>query len=270
MNVLNVTDIERELQRYAARVYHPAAQQWVISVPRNYILGKLPEKDAEANFRHVVTKPEVDDSAVHYIPAEQLPPWALKAVKAGTLVWFDTIQPRRRELWHVLEVITFWFNHWKPTDTRLRRIDRISFPVATNAAVLWYKDVSENIWQHIADKPVRVASYEHGFSWVKLVSQLQFEREGKLMNHCVGNGGYYQQWRNGNAAEFFSLRDRDNQPHCTMQVSFDNGHPLVRKGSVTQCKGNSNRKPERKYQPYIRRFIDDMKWTITGDGSHID
>ncbi len=32
----------------------------------------------------------------------------------------------------------------------------------------------------------------------------------------------------------------------------------VRKGSVQQCKGNSNRKADKIYQPYIRRFIADM------------
>jgi len=90
------------------------------------------------------------------------------------------------------------------------------------------------------------------------------------MNHCVGNGSYYNNWRMNNQREYYSLRDKNNKPHATLEVSFDNTHPLVRKGAVHQCKGNGNRRPDREYQPYIRRFIDEMKWTINGDGSHID
>lgn len=277
MNVLNVEDIERELQKYAARALSDHAKRWVMTVARNYILSKLPEKDMEANFRPVSTKgftqlglPKTRDDAFSHHPAE-LPHWAVEAIQRGeTLYWFDTAQPRRRELWNVLEVIVLWLNNWKLTDPRLPRVDRISFPVATNAAVLWYKDVSENIWNYVTDKPKTIKKYEHGFSWVKLVSALQFEREGRLMNHCVGNGSYYNRWRMSNQNEYFSLRDKFNKPHCTLEVSFDSGHPLTRKGIVSQCKGNSNHRPDREYQPYIRQFIADMKWEIHGDASQID
>lgn len=272
MNVLNVHDIERELARHAARAFHEPAKRWVLSVARNYFLDKLPEKDVLANYRTVTTSNlKAKDPAYKVFKAADLPAWADKAIADGTLVWFDTIQPRRREFWNVLEVIVLWFNNWKADDTRLRRIDRIAFPVAVNAAVLWYKDVSENIWNYVTDKPVLVKTYDHGFTWVKLVTKLQFEREGKLMGHCVGNGSYYNSWRLNNESAFYSLRDKHNNPHVTMQVAFTgNQHPSLRKGSVNQCKGNSNRKPDAKYQPYIRKFITDMGWTISGDGSMID
>jgi len=271
VNILNVQDIERELRRYAARACHEPAHRWVLTVARNYFLGRLPDKDVDANFRIVSLTPKKDITAYIQMEPERLPPWALAAIERKEAVhWFDPIQPRRREFWNVLEVIMLWFNNWKPEDTRLRRLDRIAFPVATNAAVLWYKDVSENIWHYVTDKPVLVQQYEHGFFWVKMVSALQFEREGRLMNHCVGNGSYYNRWRMARENEYYSLRDKHNKPHATLEVSFDSSHPLVRKGSVCQCKGNSNRRPDKEYQPYIRRFIEDMKWKITGDGSHID
>lgn len=269
MNVLNVQDIERELNRYAARLYHEHAQRWVRTVARNYFLSDLPNKDVIANFRNVTFK-HTEDPAYHVVDRDKMPEWAVKAITDGTLVWYDPVQPRRREFWNVLEVIVLWFNNWKAEDTRLRRVDRIAFPVATNAAVLWYKDVSENIWHYVTDKPVVTKTYEHGYHWVKLVTALQFEREGRLMNHCVGNGSYYNRWRMNREQEYYSLRDRHNKPHATLEVGFDGGHPLVRRGTVNQCKGNSNKKPDREYQQYIRRFIADMKWSISGDGSNID
>lgn len=271
MNVLNVTDIERELKRLAARAIHEPANRWVMTVARNYFLDRLPEKDVIANFRTVTFQTfRLRNPAYHVVRQADMPEWAVKAIEAGTLVWFDPIQPRKREFWNVLEVILLWFNNWKPTDTRLKRLDRIAFPVATNAAVLWYKDVSENIWNYVTDKPVVIKAYEHGFTWVKLVTALQFEREGKLMNHCVGNGSYYNRWRLNRESEFYSLRDKHNKPHVTMEVGFDNNHPLVRKGHVQQCKGNSNRKADKEYQVYIRKLIADLKLTVQGDGSLID
>lgn len=269
MNVLNVDVIERELKRYAARTFHPAASNWVLSVPRNYILSKLPEKDVIANFKEVTLK-KTKELGFITMDETTLPEWALRAVRNDDkLMWFDPIQVRRRELWNILDVIVIWLNNWKPDDTRLRRIDRISFPVATDAAVLWYKDVSANIWNYVTDKPVVIKEYG-SFKWVKLVTSLQFEREGKLMGHCVGNGSYFMRWRTSSANEYYSLRDRHNKPHVTMEVHFDGGHPLVRKGAVMQCKGNSNSKPSREYQPHIRRFVEEMKWTITGDVTLID
>jgi len=277
MNVLNVHDIERELRKYAARAISPHAKRWVMTVARNYILGRLPEKDVIANFREVclcgfkatLNVPHVRHDVEKYDPPE-LPEWAALAVERGeTLMWFDPVQVRRRELWSVIEVIVLWFNNWKIDDTRFRRVDRIAFPVATNAAVLWYKDVSENIWHYVTDKPVVMKEYEDGFRWVKLVTQLQFEREGRLMNHCVGNGSYYNRWRTSSTSEFFSLRDRQNNPHATLEVAYDNSHPLVRKGSVVQCRGNSNHRPDNKYQPFIKKFVTEMKFKISGDGSLI-
>ena len=271
MNVLNVPDIERELRKYAARACSEHAHRWVMTVARNYFLGKLPDKDVTANFKEVclITKSKYHLSL--YKPETPLPNWAIEALQRGeTLMWFDPVQCRRREIWTVLEIIMLWFNNWKPNDTRFRRVDRISFPVATSAAVLWYKDVSENIWNYVVDKPVVIKEYEHGFRWVKLVSALQFEREGRIMNHCVGNGSYFARFRANGLTEYFSLRDKLNKPHATMEVSFDTSHPVMRKGSVQQCKGNSNKKPDKEHQAYIRRFITDMKWTIMGDGSLID
>lgn len=196
MNVLNVQDIERELRKYASRALNPNARRWVLTVARNYLLSdKLPDKDLVANFREVClcgyteTIQTPDGKKHRHAPdkhdPEELPEWAVKAIERGeTLVWFDPVQVRRREIWNVIEVIVLWFNNWKVDDTRWNRVDRIAFPVATNAAILWYKDVSENIWHYVTDKPVVVKEYDHGYRFVKLVTALQFEREGRLMNHC--------------------------------------------------------------------------------------
>lgn len=261
MNVLNVPDVERELTRVASHAIHPAAKQWILSVPRNYLLSKLDEKDLLSNFRtYNPAKPGLD------MPTrQQLPDWALEALRRGeTIQWFDPIQVRRRPFWAMLEHIVNWFNSWPATDTRLPRLTRINFRTACAAANTWTTNVSQHLWDFVKDKPPVVRTYEDGFHWVRLVTNLHFERESKLMNHCVGNGIYYNMYRRGDM-EYYSLRDKHNNPHCTVEVGVARGHRDVR-----QCKGNSNRKAAACYQRFIRRFFNDMDWTITGDATFID
>lgn len=261
MNVLNVADIERELARVASHAIHHAAKQWVLSVPRNYLLSRLEEKDLISNFRaYTPNKPGLDMPVV-----DNLPTWALEALDLGeTLHWFDPIQVRRRPFWQVLEHIVNWFNSWPATDTRLPRLSRINFQVATNAAAIWMGNISKNLWDFVKDKPPIIRTYEDGFYWVRLVTNLHFERESQMMSNCVGNGSYYSMYRRGDA-EYYSLRDKHNNPHCTVEVAVAHGARTVR-----QCKGNSNRKAAPAYQRFIRRFFNDMNWTIAGDEHYID
>jgi PcfJ-like protein len=261
MNVLNVPDVERELTRVASHAIHPAAKQWVTSVPRNYLLSRLDEKDLISNFRvYNARKPGLD------MPApRELPDWAKDALNRGeTLQWFDPIQVRRRPFWQMLEHIVNWFNSWPATDTRLPRLTRINFQTACNAASVWMTNISKNLWDFVKDKPPIVRTYEDGYHWVRLVTNLHFERESKLMNHCVGNGTYYNMYRRGDM-EYYSLRDKHNNPHCTVECAVAHGSR-----TVCQCKGNSNRKAAPQYQRFIRRFFNDMGWSIRGDETYID
>ena len=267
MNILNVSDIERELTKTSAKAVHPAAARWVKTVARNYILGKLSEKDIDSNFRVYNPKEKLDP----FMPAPSLlPAWAAQALERNEVLhWFDRVQARRRNLWQTLNMIVYWFNTFKPQDTRLRRIDRINFDTAAKAGALWFKDISENIWHYIKDKPPVVLECENGFRWVRLTTSLHFEREGHLMGHCVGNGCYFDAWQQHRSA-FYSLRDKNNIPHVTMEVRLNTDKSGADQGELTQCKGNRNSRPAAAYQPHIRRFINEMRLSITGDRHYID
>lgn len=264
MNVLNVGDVEAELKKIAAYAIHPQAQVWVNTVARNHILGKISDKDADMNFR-LYDPSKIRGIHGEFPRPEKLPDWAKEARKRGEpLHWFDPIQVRRRPLWHAVEIVVTWYNTWDAADPRFRRIDRINFDTAIAGAAMWFQDVQQNIWEYVKDKPPVIKTYENGYHWVRLVTALHFEREGRLMSHCVGGGSYYDRWRNAKS-EYYSLRDKNNKPHCTVELNMDSKRP-----AVAQCKGNSNRKPNPVYQPYIRRFFNDMKWAIIGDTAYID
>lgn len=71
---------------------------------------------------------------------------------------------------------------------------------------LWSKD-DEIEWE---DYEV-VKDFWDGFKFVKLISQSAYNREWKLMSHCVAS--YY-----GRDVFIYSLRDKNNNPHCTIEA----------------------------------------------------
>jgi hypothetical protein len=87
-----------------------------------------------------------------------------------------------------------------------------------------------------------VLDFKDGFKIVRLVGKNAYEREGYLMRHCVGS--YY-----GSSKEIYSLRDKDNMPHCTME-----------KDQQVKGKGNGNIHP--KYVGYVVKFLEHIGMTV--------
>lgn len=263
MNVLNVEAVEREFARCGSYARQPAVRQWVASVARNYFLGHLEHKDIEANF--VVYDPTVKRNPVHVeMPSSaRLPGWAREALARGEqLHWFDPVQVRRRNFWQAVEQVVHWFNNWPDDDRRWGRLSRINFDTAASAAAMFMMDVQSNLWDYVKDCPPVAREMPDHYRWVKLHTPLHFERESRLMNHCVGNGHYYNCYQRGQAA-YYSLRDRFNKPHVTLEVAQPSGQ-------VVQCKGRNNQKPVAEYQRHIWPFICAMKWAVGRNDGYID
>ena len=83
--------------------------------------------------------------------------------------------------------------------------------------------------------------FNDGFKIVKLISKPCYEREWKLMSHCVWS--YY-----GRDTTIYSLRDSKNNPHCTIE-------------NWNQIKGKWNWKIDPKYVDYIVKFLE-KTWMI--------
>ena len=77
------------------------------------------------------------------------------------------------------------------------------------------------------------------FKMVVLKSKESYEREWKLMSHCVSS--YY-----GRDTAIYSLRDENNKPHCTIEDG-------------RQIKGKWNGKIDPKYIDYVVQFLN-KKW----------
>jgi hypothetical protein len=90
-----------------------------------------------------------------------------------------------------------------------------------------------------------VKVWESGeYHFVKIQSKNSLSRESNFMNHCVR--GYDIDRIKSGEASIYSLRDDNNEPHCTIEVV---------KGSVKQVKGNSNKETKEIYHKAICDFL---------------
>jgi hypothetical protein len=76
--------------------------------------------------------------------------------------------------------------------------------------------------------------FSDGFFWVE-VSGSECGREGKRMQHCGAASG-----------KMYSLRDNENKPHVTVDISVH---------IMRQCRGKQNDMPDKKYWNKIKDFV---------------
>jgi hypothetical protein len=96
-----------------------------------------------------------------------------------------------------------------------------------------------------------------GYRIVRMLSTTALDREGSLMGHCVGSGGYDSALK-ADREMFFSLRDPRNRPHVTMQVR------IVDK-KVIQARGKQNAYPVAKYAKMIAVFAKQEGFDLSGE-----
>ncbi|MEK9694532.1 MAG: PcfJ domain-containing protein, partial [Candidatus Poseidoniales archaeon] len=118
------------------------------------------------------------------------------------------------------------------------RVARLSYKDAKIKADAWSKKLQDEAAQiHEAPEDTEVVlDFGDGFKIVKLIGENAFKREGNLMRHCVAS--YY-----GKDTEVYSLRDKNNNPHCTIEKD-------------KQIKGKGNGDIHPKYIDYVVRFLE--------------
>ena len=93
-------------------------------------------------------------------------------------------------------------------------ISKIGYKTILEKTQKWHKKLAK---LEVVDEEVEWVDYEvsldfwDGFKFVKLISQNSYNREWKLMSHCVAS--YY-----GRDVNVYSLRDWKNKPHCTIEA----------------------------------------------------
>lgn len=106
------------------------------------------------------------------------------------------------------------------------------------------------------DRYETVLSFDDGYKWVRIKKpgggySSDCELEGKLMGHCgnLPKGHFTTEQEKQKMVDklgkqiLYSLRDKNNDPHVSVTVDEN--------GKVQQARGRFNKKPEKKFMPYI-------------------
>ena len=153
--------------------------------------------------------------------------------------WIDThLKPQldknktdQGEIEHIIDYLA--------SDKRPKRLNKMSYEQAKSNTDKWNKSLikkGSKIIELESDIEV-IKDFGDGFKIVKLIGKNAYEREGFLMRHCLSS-----YW--GLDKEIYSLRDKDNMPHCTMEKD-------------QQIKGKGNGAISPKYIDYIVSFLED-------------
>lgn len=141
-----------------------------------------------------------------------------------------------------IEHIVDWFMSDKSPD----RLMKMSYDTAKEQTDKWVKTLHKKSCGIIeTEQDVKVCmKFDNGFRLVKLVGKPAYDREGSLMSHCVSS--YFGR----KECEIYSLRDSENNPHCTFEISNNGKY-------IQQIKGKGNGPIHPKY---IGGVINSLKY----------
>ncbi|MFA5025425.1 MAG: PcfJ domain-containing protein [Candidatus Shapirobacteria bacterium] len=220
-NIVNVHDIDAYINLHVLECGNRIdIAKWMKSNLRNYLLRQYPTNIVASSF----ARRNYNDM-----------PWVNKALDRGEEVSIVSInQELRTQVNHIRD-----FFRANPNIN----ISRMSFQEALRQTDVWVEKMNrKEVEEDLAGLKI-VRKYPDGFQWVKVVSPQALGREGKLMKHCVGS--YCDQVSSGRSI-IYSLRDKKNEPHCTVEARSD---------SIEQIKGKANSAVDDKYINYVKDFV---------------
>ena len=158
----------------------------------------------------------------------------IKWVKTTLKNYCEKNQTTTEEVEHVLDFLVM----------EKRKVSKMSYEQAKKLSDAWLKTQIKK-GNDIEEKPEDtkvVLDFKDGFKIVQLIGQNAYKREGFLMSHCVAS--YF-----GKDVEVYSLRDKENMPHCTMEKD-------------QQIKGKGNGDIHPKYISYVVKFLEHTGMTV--------
>lgn len=235
-NIVNAEDLDQWLTDNVVPQY-PTLAAWILGPVRKWCL-----KSAEA-------RPATVDT-------QNMPDWLRRAMEGGEppesivldTALLATITP-------VLDYVQSLLNDRPDTN-----ISQIGYSTAEKRMLAQREQQALDAQRkHKKVNPVDetgtvvLIKYNDGYTWRQVVGDDALAREGDLMGHCVGNGGYWPQVLRG-LLTIVSLRDADNNPHVTLQLSHDGLQ-------VLQIKGRANKSIVDRYVPRVFDFLKTRTWT---------
>tara|TARA_R100000951_G_scaffold111396_2_gene110374 strand:- start:30400 stop:31857 length:1458 start_codon:yes stop_codon:yes gene_type:complete len=198
----------------------------------------------------------------------------------GTKAFFSLAPQDVQQLQHVAD----WLK-WEDREGDLNKAMRADWKTMLVKAGEWVEEINKR--EMAAEDAANLRKWMEwpdGFSIMELQGDACLSREGKLMGHCVGGGGY-----EGGATTILSLRDKNNNPHVTFELragepdsdggdegwgedeyGYDEPRGDANDIYIVQVQGKGNEPPHKKYHKYVVDFIkkypdysveEDITWT---------
>ncbi len=139
---------------------------------------------------------------------------------------------------------------WK-RDAQEINLNELNFKQAFNLADKYFNSFFIKTSKSLKNKNVVLDCGD--YKWVQLKTVEDCIEEGKSMGHCIGND-YHSKNISQERSISFSLRDKYNKPHLTIEAPFDKGSNAI--GKIFEFKGTSNQIPNIEYVKY---FVELMK-----------
>jgi hypothetical protein len=249
-NLANVDDVDHYIDSFIDMFTDPGTKKWLESknTLRKYLINDFPG---------VTELPSIPKHGEQFYQS-----WMDRLPEDEKVYVLDDRAPGMRDLTtqirHIMDYFDYAMKHEQevPTPLKVRDPSRISFEDALK------KSQEFTRWYNTRKKDDEEADYGEGESivkilpggmkWVEVYSQEALDREGKLMDHCVGTFGDRVRRKD---CDIISLRTADNQPVATLDI---------RDGEVNQIKGYRDGEIDNKYRSFVVDFVQDKGVTDEG------
>lgn len=179
------------------------------------------------------------EGKLHNIKKPHDPFWVDKALKNGDKIYDLDFSKEKSTFMHWID----YLNTINPN-----KVSHISVPQLKEKVKIWEKALEKNLGNSsLNEDGIRIIGSDKDYTWVEVFGKESLKREGDNMGHCVGGEGYQRDVDKG-ITKIYSLRDKNNMPHVTIEYN-------VPDKILVQIKGKSNKPPVDKYRDIIINFI---------------
>lgn len=125
-------------------------------------------------------------------------------------------------------------------------IGRMSVEQAIAQSVRWHQQRVRAQGKSVEGADIKtVMEFGDGMKMVRVLTPQGLDRDSECLGHCVGQGGYDRRIIDG-TVKIFSLRDKDDNAHATIEVTS---------GRVVQIKGAHNGPVDEQYHLHVKKFV---------------
>lgn len=165
-----------------------------------------------------------------------------------------------------LDAVRDWLSSLN--ERMLGKLWKLSWTQGVEHADRWHAELAKAAEDQAAgerDISRRIDSHD-GWTWCRLGSVWAMDREGAVMGHCVGQGGYDGYAKiDSDVQGIWSLRDTKGRSHVTAEI----GYRLSDRTTyfLEQAKGPKNRPVTTEQQGHIKLLSRELKLAVSEPGA---